>query len=199
MRYKTNEYSRLFGMKGFSNKLLETHFTLYHGYVEQTNQLIEKLMKMEKNPKSQEYAELNRRFGWEFNGMRLHEYYFDNLGGNGQLKQSPLSKQIDQQYGNFSEWEKDFKATSGIRGIGWCILYLDPQNEALMNVWVNEHDKGHFAGCEPILVLDAWEHAFMLDYGIDRPKYIQAFMENVRWELASERFDAAMRAVPEHA
>lgn len=83
MTYGIQDYSKLLGIKGFSDNLLNNHFTLYQGYVKNLNRLIETIATLSKGGKSDtpEYAELQRRFGFEWNGMRLHEYYFDNLGG----------------------------------------------------------------------------------------------------------------------
>src|SRR5262249_44176838 len=150
--YKARDFSHLFGMPGFSRPLLENHFKLYQGYVENTNKLLSLLSDKRKDSKDPEYTELKRHFGWEFNGIRLHEYYFDNLGGNGELKKSDLSRAIDKQFGNFATWESDFKATGGMRGIGWAVLYRDNFTDALFNTWINEHDAGHLSGCSPILV-----------------------------------------------
>jgi len=177
-------------MEGFSETLLKNHFTLYQGYVTNTNRLIDTLNRMRKegNTNTPEYAELKRRFGWEFNGMRLHEYYFENLAGKGELDGTgKLFKKISEDFGSFDAWEKDFKAVGAMRGIGWAILYQDPANGRLMNVWINEHDMGHPAGCMPILILDVFEHAFMIDYGLRRADYIGAFFKNIHWKSAEGR------------
>ena len=188
--YAPKDYGKLLGMEGFSETLLKNHFTLYQGYVTNTNRLIDTLNRMRKegNTNTPEYAELKRRFGWEFNGMRLHEYYFENLGGKGELDGTgKLFKKISEDFGSFDAWEKDFKAVGAMRGIGWAILYQDPANGRLMNVWINEHDMGHPAGCMPILILDVFEHAFMIDYGLRRADYIGAFFKNIHWKSAEGR------------
>jgi Fe-Mn family superoxide dismutase len=137
---------------------------------------------------SPEYAELKRRLGWEFNGMRLHEYYFENLGGKGGPDRTgKLFKKFSEDFGSFETWEKDFKATGMMRGIGWTILYQDSLTGRLINFWVNEHDVGHPAGCTPILILDVFEHAFMIDYGLKRTDYIEAFFKNIHWKTAESR------------
>jgi superoxide dismutase, Fe-Mn family len=177
-------------MSGFSRQSLENHFTLYNGYVDHTNELLEAISRMDKNAKVTEFAELKRRLGWEFNGMRLHEYYFDNLGGTDPLMDSPLQEAMENEFGSFSAWEMDFRATGALRGIGWAILYRDTAG-ALLNMWIDQHDSGHLTGCSPILVLDVFEHAFLIDYGLERGEYIEAFMRNVDWEIASERYDTA--------
>jgi Fe-Mn family superoxide dismutase len=188
--YSGKDYSRLLGMQGFSDTLLKNHFTLYQGYVANTNSLMEILHQMLKEGKagSPEFAEMKRRFGWEFNGMRLHEYYFENLGGKGGLeKTGKLCKKISVGFGSFETWEKEFRAVGMMRGIGWAILYQDPFTGKLFNVWVNEHDVGHPAGCIPLLILDVFEHAFMLDYGLKRADYIEAFFKNIHWKAVEGR------------
>jgi len=190
MIYTAKDYSQLFGMEGFSDALLKNHFILYQGYVTNTNKLVEITQQMLKEGKagSPEFSELKRRFGWEFNGMRLHEYYFDNLGGKGGLeKTGRLFKKISDEFGSYEAWEKEFKAAGMMRGIGWAILYQDNPTGKLINFWINEHDAGHPAGCTPLLILDVFEHAFMIDYGLKRADYIEAFSKNIRWKTVEER------------
>ena len=190
MAYTAKDYSRLLGMQGFSDTLLKNHFTLYQGYVTNTNKLMETLGQMVKEGKvgTPEFAELKRRFGWEFNGMRLHEYYFENLGGKGVLeKTGRLSKKLTEDFGGYENWEKEFKGVGTMRGIGWAVLYQDSLSGKLINFWINEHDVGHPAGCNPILILDVFEHAFMIDYGLKRADYIEAFFKNIDWKAVEGR------------
>ena len=190
MAYTAKDYGKLIGMEGFSETLLKNHFTLYQGYVTNTNKLVDILGQMLREGKTAtpEYAELKRRFGWEFNGMRLHEYYFENLGGKGGLDTaSVLSKKIAEDFGSYEAWEKDFKATGAMRGIGWTVLYQDTLGGKLYNFWINEHDVSHPAGCNPILILDVFEHAFMIEYGLKRADYIEAFFKNIDWKAATAR------------
>jgi Fe-Mn family superoxide dismutase len=135
-----------------------------------------------------EYAELKRRMGFEFNGMRLHEYYFDNLGGKGVLdKSGKLGRKLAEEFSSYEDWEKDFKGTGTMRGIGWAILYQDNITGKLLNQWINEHETGHPAGCIPILVMDVFEHAFITDYGLKRADYIEAFSKNINWGVVEVR------------
>ncbi len=190
MTYSAKDYSNLIGMEGFSETLLKNHFTLYQGYVANTNKLSDSLSGMLREGKTgiPEYSELKRRFGFEFNGMRLHEYYFENLGGKAPLDQSgTLAKKVAGAYGSYDAWEKDFRATGAMRGIGWVILYQDDVTGWLFNQWINEHEVGHFAGCLPILVMDVFEHAFITDYGLKRADYIEAFFRNINWNVVEGR------------
>ena len=195
MLYQARKFDHLMGTEGFSEGLMRTHLTLYEGYVKNTNMLAERLTELGRRNETgtPEYAELNRRFGWEFNGMRLHEYYFGNLGKT-DLKldrESTLCHQIKSDFGSIENWEKDFTATAALRGIGWTILYYEPLGGRLFNVWVTEHDMGHLSGAVPILVLDVFEHAYMADYGLKRKDYIESFMKAVDWNVAVDRFVAA--------
>jgi Fe-Mn family superoxide dismutase len=188
--YEPKDYSSLLGMEGFSDTLLKNHFTLYQGYVTNTNKLIDALAQMASDGRTSapDYAELKRRLGWEFNGMRLHELYFGNLGAKSPLdKDGKLAKAMTAQYGSPEKWEADFRATGGLRGIGWTILYQDEASGRLFNQWINEHDGGHPAGCTPLLVLDVFEHAFMVDYGLKRADYIAAFFKNIDWKAVEGR------------
>lgn len=190
MPYSVKDYSKIVGMEGFSETLLKNHFTLYQGYVTNTNKVIDITEQMLREGKTAapEFAELKRRLGWEFNGMRLHEYYFENLGGKGAVdKAKKLIKKIEDNFTSFDLWMKDFKATGAMRGIGWAVLYEDVKNGKLINFWINEHDVAHPAGCNPILVMDVFEHAYMIDYGLKRADYIEAFFKNINWEAAESR------------
>jgi len=190
MTYNAKDYNRLIGMEGFSETLLKNHFTLYQGYVTNTNKLSDALSQLLKEGKAgtPEYAEMKRRFGWEFNGMRLHEYYFENLGGKGGInKTGKLYQKLVHSFGSYEAWEKDFKATGAMRGIGWAILYQDILSGNFINFWINEHDVGHPSGGMPILIMDVFEHAFMIDYGLKRADYIESFLKNTHWEEVEKR------------
>ncbi|KCZ73192.1 superoxide dismutase [Candidatus Methanoperedens nitroreducens] len=187
MAYELKSFEDLLGTEGFSNQLLRNHFTLYHGYVNNTNKLSDVLSTMvrEGMAGTPQYAELKRRFGWEWNGMRLHEYYFGNMikGGRAIDKNSDLYKKIVKDFGSYENWEKDFKAIGMMRGIGWAMLYYDTAAGRLLNVWINEHDVGHLSGASPILIMDVFEHAFMIDYGVKKADYIESFFKAIDWKI----------------
>ena len=197
MVYEPKNFEHLIGMKGFSEQLLKNHFALYQGYVVNTNKLIEALNLALKEGKigTIEYAEIKRRFGWEFNGMRLHEYYFSNMTKeNVEIdKGSKLYEKLLEDFGSYENWEKDFKANGAIRGIGWSILYYDPMVGKLFNSWINEHDVGHLSGAIPILVMDVFEHAYMIDYGLKRVDYIEAFFKVIDWNVVAKRFNTFVK------
>jgi len=182
----------LSGLTGISDKTLEMHFGLYEGYVKETNQLTEQLAELAKAGKAAKnpvYAEMNRHLGYEYGGMILHEYYFENLAPKGKGKPSAqLTKALEDTFGSFETWKADFTAVGGTRGVGWAVLFRDPITGRMTNQWITLHEQGVPAGYSPILVMDAWEHAFLLDYKpSERAKYIEAFFSNVNWEEVGER------------
>lgn len=189
--YTAKNFEHLLGTEGFSDALLKNHFTLYEGYVKNTNMVLERLAALTGADKTApgEYAELKRRLGWEWNGMRLHELYFGNMenGGIELAKGEMIEQKIVASFGSMEAWEKEFKATGALRGIGWAVLTYDHEADKLMNVWVNEHDVGHMAGTTPLLIMDVFEHAFVLDYGLKRTDYIEAFMNAIDWSVVNER------------
>ncbi len=194
MVYTAKSFTHLKGLKGFSDQLLKNHIALYQGYVKNTNHLAEVLLEKVKLGKANtiEYAEMKRRFGWEFNGMRLHELYFENIAKQPIpfSKQSPLGEKIRQDFGQFATWERGFMGVGGMRGIGWAVLTFDPASGRLFNVWLDEHDAGFPVGSAPLLVMDVFEHAFIQDYGMDRPSYVQAFMKAIDWSVVERRFES---------
>ncbi len=192
MTYEPKNYDALIGLPGFSDTLLKNHFTLYQGYVTNTNKLKDILAALVKDGKmaSPEFAEVTRRFGWEFNGMRLHELYFGNLSKHPHKFDAAgiLEKRIIATWGSWDAWEKEMRAICAMRGIGWGVLYYDLSTGKLFNCWINEHDVGHLTTCAPLLVLDVFEHAFMVDYGLKRVDYIEALFKVIDWKEVERRF-----------
>jgi Fe-Mn family superoxide dismutase len=183
----------LAGLQGISDNTLQVHFGLYEGYVKNTNLLNEQIHEIVAAGKAAgadpHFAELTRRLGFEYNGMRLHEYYFGNMTKSaGGSPSSTLSEALGSSFGDFDSWKKDFMATGGMRGVGWAIAYQDPWTGRISNHWVTLHEDGNVAGFAPILVMDAWEHAFLLDYKpSERAKYIEAFFANIDWTAVETR------------
>jgi Fe-Mn family superoxide dismutase len=187
----------LSGLKGISDETLEMHFKLYEGYVKETNKLTEKISEFisDGNVDQEEmpaYSELTRRLGFEYNGMVLHEYYFDNLkkgGGTGDpAANTKFAKAAAATFGTYEIWKADFVGIGKMRGVGWAICNQNPANGRLSNHWITLHETGNIAGFDPILVMDVWEHAYLLDYKpAERPKYIEAFFSNIDWSAAEER------------
>ncbi len=189
--YKPMEFPGLSNLPGFSKEMMANHMKLYQEYVENTNTILERMNSLLDRGKGNEpeYAELKRRFGWEFNGMRLHELYFSNIGGATQLKENNvLLKKIHDEFWSYESWKKDFVATGMMRGIGLAVLCKDPKTNKLFNTWINEHDGGGLVGCNPILVMDMFEHAYNTDYQMHKQNYIEVFFNIINWEEVSNRF-----------
>ncbi len=197
--YKARQFN-LSGLKGISDETLDMHFKLYEGYVKETNTLTEKITEFIKDGKVDQeempaYSELSRRLGFEYNGMVLHEYYFENLqsgGGRGDPERnSKFIKAAEGSFGSYEIWKADFVGIGKMRGVGWAICYQDPRNDRLSNHWITLHETGNVAGFTPIVVMDVWEHAFLLDYKpAERPKYIEAFFSNIDWSAVDRRLTA---------
>lgn len=185
--YTPKDFKRLLGLAGLSDTLLTNHFTLYEGYVKNTNALVNLLETKEIG--TPEFAELQRRLGWEWNGMRLHELYFENMTTETvKPAETSIEKKITEAYGSYDNWKKSFIGVGTMRGIGWVVLYQDPVNDELFTTWINEHDLGHLAGCKPLLVMDVFEHAYMTDYGIKKADYIETFFRAIDWNVVEKRF-----------
>lgn len=195
--YSIKSFHHLNRIPGFSEQSVQTHLALYRGYVANTNLLAEMMRAWLAAGKSGtiEWAEMKRRFAWEFNGMRLHELYFENLTAtaSGLDRQSPLYKKIEEDFGLYELWERGFKGTGGMRGIGWVSLAFDPQTDRLFNVWMSEHDTGLLVGTRPLLVMDVFEHAFLVDYGLKRDEYVEAFFSVIDWAKVEGRLAACLK------
>lgn len=193
MNYRAKSYGHLIGLEGFSDQLLKNHFGLYEGYVKNANRLLQLLEEClaKGSIETPEFSELNRRLSFELNGIKLHEYYFDNMIKSGtQLnKQSEFYRKITDDFGSYEKWHKSFLGVAKMRGVGWAVVIYEPLSNLLMNTWVGEHHIGHVAGSIPILVLDLWEHAMLLDYGSNRAAYIDAFFKVIHWEIVASRFN----------
>lgn len=193
-------------LKGLSAKSIEEHLKLYAGYVKNTNLILAKIDEYseDSNPlvgAGEEHAyalsEISRRLGFEFDGMRNHEYYFAHLeGGSKELKEdSHLKEAIEEEWGTFERWLKRFKTLATTRGVGWAILYHDPITGRLLNTWVDEQHLGHLIGLTPILCLDMWEHSFVADYQPSGKKqYVEDFFENLNWQSCEENFSKSIQA-----
>ena len=191
MQY-TEQTFELPELRGLSARQIEAHLKLYAGYVKNVNaaqaQITE--LKQDSEKHAVALAEVKRRFGFEFNGMRLHELYFEALGGTNDVH-GALADALAKQWGSFEAWLSEFTAVGMMRGIGWALLTYDTKTDTFHNIWVSDHELGHLGGLPILLAMDVWEHAFLLDYvPSERGKYISAFFDNLRWELCESRFAA---------
>jgi Fe-Mn family superoxide dismutase len=184
--YSARDFPALRGLEGIPDALVEAHLRLYAGYVKNINLLRERLRELK--PGVPEFSELHRRVGFEINGMRLHELYFDNLSPGGGDPSARFKETIAADWGSFDAWRSEFAGVGAMRGVGWAILYQDPVDGRLSNHWIGLHEDGHPARFHPILVMDVWEHAFT---GLERPKYVDAFLSSIHWEATESRLSTS--------
>jgi Fe-Mn family superoxide dismutase len=192
MEYQEKKFN-LPELKGISIKNIEEHLKLYAGYVKNTNLILSKIAELSKDETANAYVlgELQRRFGFEFNGMRNHEYYFKSLEGGfkAMSDKSKLKIAIEKEWGSVNAWLTRFKSVAMTRGIGWAVLYYDNLENRLLNAWVDEQHIGQLNGIEPVIMLDMWEHAFVYDYPTsEKKKYVEAFFDNLNWEVIENNF-----------
>jgi len=194
-KYEARQALRPKQLSGISEEQIAQHWTLYEGYVKNVNLLNEKLSALtDKKSFGPEFAELKRRLGFEYDGMILHEHYFGVLksGHKPPSEGAELAKLLKKPFGGFGQWLQEFSAVGKMRGVGWAILYFDPHAQALTNHWIGLHEVGHPAGFVPILVMDVWEHAYMVDAGVDgRAAYMEAFIRNVDWPKVERNLENA--------
>lgn len=192
--YQAKDFSHLLGLAGFSDTLLTNHFTLYQGYVTNVNTLLAKMNTIREerglgdDSHKEESAELHRRYGWEYNGMKLHELYFENMSKEPKAfnSESIFGKKVIERFGSFEAFSNHFTKNVGMfRGIGWVALVQ--RDDTLGVIWIGEHDEGLLANCTILLIMDVFEHAFMVDYGLKRADYIAAFMNAIDWSVVEAR------------
>ncbi|PCI27465.1 superoxide dismutase [Candidatus Wolfebacteria bacterium] len=179
-------------LKGISQTNIDEHLKLYSGYVKHVNLILEEIKRDSDNPYAQ--SEMQRRLGFEFDGMRNHEYYFASLEGEAKAlgQESALAQALAQEWGSVENWLTSFKALAKTRGIGWAILYYDYEQKKLMNVWVDEQHLGHLTGLKWIIGIDMWEHSFVADYQPSgKGQYIDDFMANVNWSVIEQNYKNA--------
>lgn len=181
-------------LSGLSEKQIKVHLGLYEGYVKHVNVLREQIKDLQ-SIDSEKYAyaitETRRRLGFEFNGMRMHEYYFAQLEGGAQAldTESMLGKVVSEKYGSVDDFIAHFTSVGMSRGIGWTVLYADPSAQTVHTAWVSDHEVGQLGSLPIICAMDMWEHAFMVDYvPAEKKQYIEAFLKNMNWGVAEKRF-----------
>ncbi len=189
MSYTAKDFS-LKGLDGISDEQISQHIdVLYAGYVKKLNEIREKLKAVDLSSANQVYSELRAlkvEESFAMNGVVLHELYFENLGGNGSLEGGALKELIARDFGSFERWQEEFKACA-MAARGWVVLGMCMNEERLVNWCLDTHSMGLPAGLKPVLVIDVYEHAYMIDYGVKRPPYIDAFMRNINWQVCEGR------------
>lgn len=180
-------------LTGLSKKQIEVHLALYEGYVKHTNLIVDTITRLKaEDTEKNAYAisELRRRLGFEFNGMRMHEYYFEQLESGAVPPSSggTLATLASEKYGSVDGLLSHIREVAGTRGIGWVVVYFDPRAQTLHTAFVNDHELGQLSGLPILFALDLWEHAFMVDYvPAEKKNYIDFFLQNVNWSVVEKR------------
>lgn len=186
----------LHGLSGISSRTTAVHLELYEGYVREANLLNEKKVLMtegrEIDPvKMPGYAEIMKKLAYERNGMSLHEYYFENLKNADGEKNRPgaiFMEKAGSGFGSYEDWQVDFVNKGKVRGVGWAVCCKDPSKGTISNHWISLHGLESLGNLKPVLVMDIWEHAFLLDYQpSEKEKYIKAFFSNINWAVVETR------------
>jgi len=196
--YSINEDDMPQGLDGISDEQIQDHWKLYKGYVDQVNKRNEQLanLRIQGKGSTPEYEALRRRLNFEYDGMVLHKLYFKNMVATDEsdLMDGMLFNAIEYYFGSYEIWKADFIQAGKSRGIGWAILCMDQKTGFLFNLFITDHEVGHVAGYKPLLVMDVWEHAYMIDYtATERGDYIDAFMHNINWPLVEKRYTKAIK------
>ena len=183
-------------LDGISAEQIQDHWGLYKGYVAQSNTLRKELeeMRVAGMGATTAYADRRRRFGFEYSGMTLHEYYFANLKAGQELESGThFCRAVTEEYGSKKAWLEDFANTGKTRGIGWAVCGLDPSTGQIINQFIQLHEDGNIPGFVPLLVMDVFEHAYMVDHRASgRPDYIKAFLNNVNWKIVENRYSESI-------
>ncbi len=178
-------------LEGISADTIENHLALYRGYVKHVNVINDKIVAYGNDPENNAFAitEMQRRLGFEFGGMRNHEYYFSQFeGGPTTIPEGTLKHKLEAQWGSVETWQHRFQEIAMTRGVGWAMLYHDPHTDQLVQTWVDEQHIGQLADLDIVLALDMWEHSYLRDYlSADKGKYVAAFFKNLNWEVVSDR------------
>lgn len=195
--YVARDFSSLLNKKlsGLSSNQISQHLKLYQGYVKKANEIHQKLKSVDLASANATYSplrELLAEQSYALNGAIYHEYYFANLGGNGGEASGDLRSALDEHFGNFGKFA-DYLRAAGKSMRGWVILGYNTRLNRIDTFGLDLHNMFSPANVIPVLVLDVYEHAYMVDYGIDRGKYLDAFMQNIDWEVANKRLVAAIK------
>ncbi|OHA88227.1 MAG: hypothetical protein A2653_00600 [Candidatus Zambryskibacteria bacterium RIFCSPHIGHO2_01_FULL_43_25] len=197
MRFEERKFN-IPALKGISARNIEEHLKLYAGYVKNANLILDTISEYKKDAEKNAYAlgELQRRFSFEWGGMRNHEYYFDEFeNGPAPLPEdSKLRTAIEEEWGDFDEWMNMFKSIALTRGVGWAMLCYDRHTKRLLTQWVDEQHLGHLVGTFPVLAIDMWEHSYVADYQPSGKKqYVEDFFTNLNWSVIENNFTEATK------
>ncbi len=180
-------------IEGLSPSQLNQHYQLYKGYVNKVNEIwnILEEKKIFKNPNSTYSKMRSLQLGQSYalDGVKLHELYFENLGGENKKIYGKAIDLIERDFESYDFFYERFKNT-GLSMRGWVVLGIDSIDKKLHIFGSDAHDVGAIWLAYPLLVMDVYEHAYMIDFGIDRKAYIDVFMKNINWKVVNKRIKA---------
>ena len=171
-------------LEGISLKSVKEHEKLYQGYVKKTNEVQQKIAEADKSEANAVYSyigELKREETFAVNGMKLHEYYFPLLGGDGK-PDGVILTMIENDFGSYDLWKEDFIAT-GMSARGWAVLAYDYKDDRLHNYGMDAQNVGAVWNASPLVAMDMYEHAFFMDHGTDKKSYVEAFFKTLNWKF----------------
>jgi superoxide dismutase, Fe-Mn family len=201
MSYQVRPFD-LSGVQGLSKKAIDLHLGLYKTYVEQLNKLLEQSPERSAGASPLALDGYNRRFAFEYNGVALHELFFEQLAGKHRQPRSDgeFLEALHESYGDFAGWKSSIEALAKTRGVGWVLTLRERGAERLHNCWIDLHQLSLPANCEIVFALDLWEHAYMIDFtAAQRADYVKIILENVDWPVLDQRFAPAAVHEPAHA
>lgn len=193
IKFEAKQFDSINGVEGLSARLMGEHYKLYEGYVKKANEILEKLKTVDLSTANATQSDLRAlKMGYSFalDAIKSHELYFQNISGKGGQPQGWLGTQIENHFGSFDNWVKDMKAT-GIAARGWVWFAYDWQTGQLFNFLGDAHDAFPIWHATPLVALDVYEHAYFMDYGVNRADYIEAFFKNLDWNEIEARVTKA--------
>lgn len=186
--FEAKQFDSINGVAGLSERMMKEHYKLYEGYVKKANEILEKLKTVDKSTANATYSDLRAlKLGYSFalDAIKAHEIFFQNISGKGDKPSGWIGSAIEKSFGSYEDWMADMKAT-GIAARGWVWFAYDWQTGQLFNFLGDAHDAFPIWHATPLVALDVYEHAYMIDYGVNRADYIDAFFKNLDWNSVEE-------------
>lgn len=185
-------------VKGISKKQLDEHYKLYAGYVNKLNEI----WNIPYTPGN--YTDSNATYSkmrslklgetYSLNGVKLHNLYFENMTGGSNTPYGPIFNAITSQFSSYNDFIS-YLTNVGLSMRGWAVLSIDLLDNRLHIIGSDSHDTGAVWLSYPILIMDVYEHAYFMDFGTDKKKYISTFIENINWRILNDRFEKYLSSI----
>ncbi len=187
-KFEAKQFNSINGVEGMSERMMREHYKLYEGYIKKANEIQEKLANVEKSTANAVYSDIRAlKLGYSFalDAIKAHEIFFQNISGQGGQPSGWLGSQIEKHFGSYENWQTDMKAT-GIAARGWVWFAFDWQTGQMFNFLGDAHDAFPIWHATPLVALDVYEHAYFIDYGVNRADYIESFFKSLDWDSVEE-------------